>query len=368
MTLDIQHNRSAARSGTGSSETRRRRLCSWLLVATLPWVVIPQLSCTGGELQAQPTADGRVQLTVERELMATLFRIDVVVDDPALGRAAIDAAFTTIENAELVLSNWDEESQISRLNRAAGVQPMVVSHELLAVLQRALAVAELTSGAFDISFASCGGLWSIRDRRIPSDDELQACLTHVNYRNVALDLERSAVQISDPETQLGIAGLAKGYRVDSAAQVLVDRGIVDFVVDGGGDMRVSTGSPGTSWPICVAHPRRDTPLGTIGVTSGAIATSGDYEWFFEHKGVRYHHILDPSTGYPARRSASATVIAPTAVDADALATGLFVMGPAEGLALAERLPGVEAMVIAPDMTVNTTSGFPEVVVLGTLSS
>ena len=133
-------------------------------------------------------------------------------------------------------------------------------------------------------------------------------------------------------------------------------------------MRVSTGSSDVSWPIQVAHPRRETPLGTVGVTSGAIATSGDYEWFFEEAGVRYHHILDPDTGRPARRSTSATVIAPSAVDADALATGLFVMGPREGLALAERLPGVEAMLIADDLTVHTTSGFPTIVVLGATSS
>jgi len=300
--------------------------------------------------------------------MATLFRIDVIVDDATMGRQAIDAAFAEIEMAESLLSNWDESSQISELNRAAGVQPVVVSHELMAVLQRAFEVAELTNGAFDISFASCGGLWSIRDRRIPSDRELESCLAHVDYRKVALDPTQQAVYISDPGTRLGIAGLAKGYRVDRAARVLEDRGITDYVVDGGGDMRVSTGSSRVSWPIHVAHPRRDTPLGTVGVSSGAIATSGDYEWFFEQGGVRYHHILDPATGYPARKSTSATVIAPSAVEADALATGLFVMGPQNGIALAERLPGVEAMLIAADLSVHTTSGFPPVVVLGAASS
>jgi len=363
-----QHNRSAARKGTGSGEKTRCRLGFGRFVLVLLCVVIPQLSCGGGDLTSRLTADGRIHLTVERELMATLFRIDVIVDDSELGREAIDAAFTEIEKAEGLLSNWDERSQISELNHSAGTGPVTVSNELLAVLQRAFEVAELTNGAFDISFASCGGLWSIRDRRIPSDEELVSCLAHVDYRKVALDFERSAVYITDPETRLGIAGLAKGYRVDSAAGVLLERGITDFVVDGGGDMRVSTGSSGPSWPINVAHPRRDVPLGTLGVASGAIATSGDYEWYFEAEGVRYHHILDPATGQPARRSTSATVIAPSAVEADALATGLFVMGPKEGLALAERLPGVEALLIAPDLTVHTTSGFPPVVVLGAASS
>jgi len=238
----------------------------------------------------------------------------------------------------------------------------------MAVLQRAFEVAELTGGAFDITFASCGGLWSIRERRIPSDQKLAACLAHVDYRQVALDPHQSAVYIADPDTRLGIAGLAKGYRIDRAAGVLESRGITDFVVNGGGDMRVSTSSTGTHWPIQVVHPRRDAPLGTIELASGAIATSGDYEWFFEQAGVRYHHILDPTTGRPARKCTSATVIAENAMDADALATGLFVMGPDEGLALAERLPKVEAMLIGPDLSVHTTSGFPPVIVLGAVGS
>jgi thiamine biosynthesis lipoprotein len=325
-------------------------------------------SCSGETMASRHTDDGRIHLTLERQLMGTLFRIDVIVEDEAEGRSSIEAAFGEVERVEGLLSNWDEKSHISELNRAAGIQPVVVGHELMAVLQRAHDVARLTRGAFDITFASCGGLWSIREQRIPSDEELSACLAHVDYRKVALDHHQSAVFISDPDTRLGIAGLAKGYRVDRAADVLDRHGITDYVVNGGGDMRVSTGSSETRWPIKVAHPRRDTPLGTVEIVSGAIATSGDYEWFFEQGGVRYHHILDPSTGHPARRSTSATVIAPSAVDADALATGLFVMGPEKGLELAERLPGVEALLITPDLSVHTTSGFPPMVVFGTTNS
>ena len=229
-------------------------------------------------------------------------------------------------------------------------------------------MSELTGGAFDISFASCGGLWSIQDRRIPSDEEITACLPHVDYRRVALDPARSAVYLADPDMRLGIAGLAKGYRVDRAAEVLESRGVSDYVVDGGGDMRVATSNPGAEWPIRVAHPRRETPLGVLKLASGAIATSGDYEWYFEQDGVRYHHILDPATGRPARRCLSATVIAASAVDADALATGIFVLGSGEGLDLAERSPGVEAMLIGPDLTVRTTAGFPPLTVLGEAGS
>jgi thiamine biosynthesis lipoprotein len=358
-----------ARTGAHGAGRRadflRRSAARWVGALAFTILVPAVVGCSGNLDQGQTTDDGRVHLTVERPLMGTLFRIDVIVPDEAMGRQAIDAAFAEIERAEEILSNWSETSQISELNRAAGVQPVVVSDELLAVLARALDISRLTEGAFDITFASCGGLWSIRERRIPTDGEIAACLEHVDYRRVALDLQQSAVFVSDPETRVGIAGLAKGYRVDRAARVLDARGIVDYVVDGGGDMRVSSVGETGSWEIKVAHPRRPgEPLGTVDLASGAIATSGDYEWFFEADGVRYHHILDPATGRPARRCVSATVIAETAMDADAMATGLFVMGPVGGIALAERLPGVEAMVIAPDLSVHTTSGFPEVVVLG----
>jgi len=348
---------------------RTRRVSRRSVPGAVAWVLVAVVgACSDGRCVTEPEACGRTRVTAERELMATRFRIDVRVDDAEAGERAIEAAFIEIERAEGLLSNWDDASQISAVNRSAGVQPVSVSNELMTVLQRALAMSDLTGGAFDISFASCGHLWSIRDRRIPTDAEIATCLPHVDYRKVALDFERSAVYLSDPDMRLGIAGLAKGYRVDRAAEVLESRGIADYVVDGGGDMRIATESLDGHWPITVAHPRLDDPLGKVEIGSGAIATSGDYEWFFEADGIRYHHILDPSTGRPARRCISATVIAANAVDADALATGLFVMGPEEGLALAERLPGVEALLIAPDLSVRSTPGFPPLIVLGEVES
>lgn len=316
-------------------------------------------ACSSPAISATSTEDGRTLVSAERVLMKTRFRINVMVSDEAAGRAAIEAAFFEVARSEEILSNWSDSSQISAVNRAAGLQPVVVSDELMTVLDRALYFAGATDGAFDITFASCDGLWSIRDRRIASDAELAACLEHVDYRKVALDSRASSVFVADPRTRVGVAGLAKGYRVDRAAEVLERAGIHDYVVDGGGDMRVSTGSFGRPWEIEVAHPRTsDRSLGTVALSSGAIATSGDYQWYFEREGVRYHHILDPATGRPAGRSVSATVIAATALDADALATGLFVMGPRDGVALAERLAGVEALVIAPDLSHHATSGFP----------
>jgi thiamine biosynthesis lipoprotein len=320
------------------------------------------VGCARNPVQIERTEDGRSLIRIERELMKTRFRIDVIAADAGVGRAAIDAAFTAIAASEERLSNWSPSSEISRVNAAAGGEPVVVSDELIEVLERALHASRLTDGAFDITFASCDGLWSIRERRIPSAAELAACLHHVDYRRVEIDRTMSAVRISDPATRVGIAALAKGHRIDRAVAALERAGIRDYVVDGGGDMRVATSSADRSWPIDIAHPRRPgMPLGTLELTTTAVATSGDYEWYFERDGVRYHHIIDPASGHPAARSMSTTVLAERAVDADALATGLFVMGPLEGIALAERLPGVEALIVAPDLSLHATSGFPTLV-------
>jgi thiamine biosynthesis lipoprotein len=321
------------------------------------------IGCTKqlGGVGRETTDDGRVHVTVERSLIGTRFRIDVIALDEGRGETAIAAAFAEIDRLEEALSNWSESSQITAVNRAAGSAPVVVGHDLMTVLDRARSVSELTGGAFDITFASCDGLWSVRDRRVPTQREITACLPHVDYRRVVLDRQRSAVHIPDAAMRIGLAGLAKGYRVDRAALVIERYGITDYVVDGGGDMRLAVSPEGKPWRIHVDHPRLERPLGAVALSRGAIATSGDYQWYFERDGVRYHHIIDPATGRPARRSTSATVVAETALEADALATGLFVMGPEGGIALAERLAGVEALIIGPDLSIHATSGFPRLV-------
>jgi thiamine biosynthesis lipoprotein len=340
------------------------RLWQQLVTGVVLLLACGAMGCStqAGGVDRERTDDGRVLVKAERSLMGTRFRIDVIVADADRGESAIAAAFAEIDSLDEALSNWSESSQISAVNRAAGSSPMVVGHGLMTVLDRALSISGLTDGAFDITFASCDGLWSVRERRVPTDEEIAACLPHVDYRLVALNQQMSAVYLADAEMQIGIAGLAKGYRVDRAAQVLERNGIADYVVDGGGDMRVASSAAAKPWEIDVEDPRRiGQSLGVVALSAGAIATSGDYQWYFERDGIRYHHIIDPATGYPARRSTSATVIADTALDADALATGLFVMGPEEGIALAEQLSGVEALIIDPDLSVHATTGFPKLV-------
>jgi len=310
----------------------------------------------GTPAAAAPTPQ---HLRDERLKMGTRFEIQVVAADEAGGRAAIQAAYDEIDRLEALLSEWRETSEISAVNREAGRRPVVVGLELLEVVERSLEIADLTHGAFDITFASCGRLWSIDPPRIPSAAEIAACLPLVGSAGIEVSARESTIYLERPDTRIGIGAIGKGYGVDRAARVLESHGIEHYLVAGAGDIRVRGSGPERPWRIGVAHPRRRGEiLGWLELTGGAITTSGDYERFFERDGVRHHHILDPRTGTPARRTIAVTVIGPEATAIDALATALFVLGPDEGIELAERLPDVDALMIDPDLREHRTSGFP----------
>lgn len=295
----------------------------------------------------------------QRVLMATTFDIQVVTGDRERGEQAIRDAFDEVARVEELLSEWRETSEISRVNAAAGAGPVAVGPELLAVVERSRWASEVTGGAFDVTFAACGGLWSFVERRRPTEETLSRCLDAVDYRRVELNADEGTLFLPRADMRIGIAGIGKGYGVDRAAGVLESRGIHRYLVDGGGDIRLRGANVDRPWSVGIAHPRaRGTLFATLSLDAGSIVTSGDYQRFFDVEGVRYHDILDPSTGLPASRSISITVIAPTAMDADALATGLFVLGPEQGLPIVEELGGVEALFFDAEMKVRHSSGFP----------
>lgn len=293
--------------------------------------------------------------------MGTSFQIQIVTSDVPAGKAAIEAAFAEVVRVEELLSEWKETSEISAVNRAAGESEAIkVGPELFEVIERAHEISEMTFGAFDITYASCGHLWSFRESRIPTDEELRKCLPRVDYRRVEIDRGTRRIRLPDSDMKIGISGIGKGYGVDRAAAVLESRGVKNYTVDGGGDLRIRGRNESGPWSIGLADPRKPGALtGAIMVDAGAVVTSGDYHLYFERDGQRYHHILDPRTGKPADDSVAVTVLAPTAMDADALATGLFVLGPQSGLELVEKLPSVEALITGSDLMQHASSGFPK---------
>ncbi len=296
----------------------------------------------------------------QQYLMGTTMSISIAGAETTLAHRAADAAFQEIRRLEGLMSTYLADSDISRVNRGAGQASVVVDAEVLGVIREALRYAHLSGGAFDIAFKPLARLWQFEPGSVPpSTAAVHAVLPLVDYRNVLID-EDGRVRLVRPGMAIGLGGIAKGYAADRAAEILEKMGIANATINAGGDVRVmGRPSPDRPWRIGIQHPRkRQALLDEVSLSMGAVATSGDYERFFVHEGQRYHHLLDVRTGFPARGCMSVTVIAASAMTADALSTAAFVLGPEAGLALIEGQPGVEAMIVDARGEVHRTTGFP----------
>ena len=290
-------------------------------------------------------------------VMGTSLEIRVIGEDPQVLEEVLDEALKEIQRVEDVMTDW-RPSQLEDLNNAAGKGPQVVSIEVFELIERSLKISELTGGAFDVTYAGAGQLWDFKSDppRIPSDQAIIVALKNVGWKRLMLDSKKHSVDLP-ANMRIGLGGIAKGYGVDRAMKVLLDRGIKHGMVNAGGDLKALGTKFGKPWEIAIRHPRqRDRVLALLPVSNVCVVTSGDYERFIEVDGKRYHHIIDPRTGYPSTGCMSATVSAPVALLADSLATALCVLGPEEGLKLIETLPRVEAMVVGLDGKVRYSSG------------
>ena len=313
----------------------------------------------GGEA-AEPGAEGWA--TFEAEAMATTVRVTVAAAPSGIApEEAAEAVFEVFRRVDAEMSEWQESSPLSEVNRRAGGEPVAVPAELLGVIRRGIEIGELTGGAFDVTWAALWGLWDFRaaEPRVPPADEVARRAQVVNYRRLELDEAAGTVRLPEPGMMIGLGGIAKGHALERAAAVLRERGLESFLLVSGGQVYAAGDRAGRgAWRVGIRDPRGgpEDLFARLELRDASASTSGDYESFFLADGVRYHHILDPRTGRPARGLRSATVVSGDPVLADALSTGIFVMGPEAGLALAERLPGAEAVLIDDDGRVLVTSG------------
>ena len=285
---------------------------------------------------AEPVREGRL-------VLGTLVTVKLYGDAETV-RLPVERAYAELDRVDSLMSRYRDDGALRRLEQTAqkGVQTPA---ELAAVLARSQRFAALTGGAFDCTVGALSRLWNFPDALAPPDSAaVDSALALVGYEG--LQVEGEIVRIGRPGTRLDLGAAAKGYAVDRMVAVFEEAGIVGGLIDAGGDIRYWGAKPdGRPWVFGVQHPRDPTryiEVDDLGLA--AIATSGDYQQYFEWEGARYHHLLDPRTGYPARACASATVWAGTALDADILSTAVFVLGPERGLALVAELEGVEALV------------------------
>lgn len=297
-----------------------------------------------------------------RPLMGTVYEIVVSGAEEAVAADAARRALDEVDRLENLLSEWREDSEISRVNEAAGREPVRVGPELLRMVQESLAIARWSDGAFDISWAALRGLWDFRPDRPhtpPEEATVRARLPLWNWRNIVVDAARSTVFLRRPGMAIGLGGIAKGYAVDRAAEVLLRAGLRDFMIYGGGQVLVHGRRGNRRWRVGIQHPREPNRyFAFLEMNDGSLATSGDYEHYFTYRGRRFHHILDPRTGFPSYASASVTVVAPTGLAADAIDTAAFIMGASRAVPRLARAPGgaVEAVFLDPELRLYTTPG------------
>lgn len=275
--------------------------------------------------------------------------------------ALFDEATAEIVRLEKLMTTWDPNSEVSRINAAAGRHPVAVSQETFDVIAESLHDSEMSQGAFDITFETLHGLWKFDqdlDPHPPTPQQVRERVKYMGYRHVRVDASAHTVYLDEAHVRIGLGGIAKGYAVDRAAHVLAQAGFTDSMVDGGGDVLLSGTKNGAPWHLGIQDPRKEHGqiVGVAAVSNRALVTSGDYERFRIVNGVRYHHIIDPRTGWPASASISVSVMSKSAEQGVVLAKGIFMLGPEKGLALA-RSQGVEAMVIDPQEKQYFTEGF-----------
>ncbi len=300
-------------------------------------------------------------------LMDTVVEIRVHHKSKAQAEKAINDSMEEMKRVEQRMSRFLPGSEVSRVNKEAFVEgkkgtlsaerPIPISDELFSLLEKAVRLSELTRGRFDITIFPLWEIWKFEGENpeVPEKAEIEKALKLVNYDKMIL--KNGEISFAGRGMGIDLGGIAKGYAVDGAVRVLKEKNINSAMVNAGGDIYVLGRKQGKPWRIGIRHPRREGEiLGTIEVEDRAIVTSGDYERFFFSEGKRYHHIINPRTGYPADECQSVTIVAEEATFADGLATGIFVLGPREGMALIESLEGVEGVIVNKEGDVSTSSG------------
>jgi len=280
--------------------------------------------------------------------MGTVVEITVAHRSEPLARAAIKEAIGELQRVDELMSPSKPGSLVSRINREGSTAQVPVPAEVFQLLRDAVDISKASGGAFDVTVLPLVELWGLEHGgAIPPPDLLSKKLAAVGYRNLIFGESANSVGFAKPGMGLDLGAIAKGWAVDRAIEKLEARGIRNAIIDAGGDLRIIGARPGKDfWRIGIQHPREaGALLATIELRDTAIVTSGDYERFFMVDGVRYHHILDPATGQPARGCQSVTVLAATASEADACATAAFVLGPARGLAFLRARPGVRGLIV-----------------------
>lgn len=293
--------------------------------------------------------------------MGTVVEIGLVLEraPTTIDRRAITEAFAEVDRIEQLISSWRADSVVGQINAAAGRHAVEMPEELAALLAVAVEAGRRSGGAFDVTFKPLARLWRIGRGRTapPSDAEIARARALVDYHQLELDRAGRRAKLARLEMALDLGGIGKGYTVDRIV-ALLRRSHRDFYVQAGGDLFFAGRRGKRKWRGGIREPRGNAEdyFAYLELSDATLSTSGDYERFDVYGGKRYHHLIDPATGQPARGCRSVTIVTSSALSADWLSTAVFILGPQRGMALVESLPGVEAVIVSAENRVLTSTG------------
>ena len=296
----------------------------------------------------------------KHSLLGSPYEITVVVKDSTEGKIFADMSVKELKRIEQLISEWIPTSDISLVNQQAGKQPVKVHAEVFELLQRSVKFSKLTDGAFDVTWAGMDRIWKFDGsmKEMPSEERIRSSVQNVGYQNLILNEKDTTVFLQKQGMKIGTGGIGQGYIADRIKQLLLASGNASGLVNISGDITSWGKQPdGKPWTVAIINPvNKEKVFAFFPLEETAIETSGNYEKFVVFNGIRYAHIIDPRTGYPAQGVVSVSVFAKHTEIADALATGVFVLGVDVGLNLINQLEGIECIIIDDQGKIHMSKG------------
>ena len=293
----------------------------------------------------------------EEAIMGTAIRVELWAADAKSGEAAAAAVMDEMHRIDRAMSPHKPGSELCRINREAARHPVVLSEEMLGLVQKARAFSHLTQGAFDITYAAVGQLYDYRKKVRPSPQALATAQAHVGWQHLEVDAQARTLRFGVDGMRIDLGGFAKGHAVDNAVALLARRGIRHAYVSAGGDSRVLGDRRGRPWSVAIRDPRRaGGVVAVLPLEDVSISTSGDYERFFDDGAERVHHLIDPATGISPSGVHSVTILAADGLTSEALSKAVFVLGTERGMALVESLAGIDAVIVDAQGNLHASAG------------
>ena len=320
-----------------SVSLRSRAPLRWLAPILLVTLIIGAAGADQGAAEAHEF----------RYLMGTSIEVQAFGGDAAIRKSAIEEAFAAFAEVDRLMSNYRDDSELSLVNGRAAAEAVNVSEPMFSVLEAARRVSAASNGAFDITVGPLVRLWGFHDKKphLPTAAELTAVRPLVDYRNLLLDPQKRSVHFARPGVEIDLGGIAKGFAVEIAADVLRRHGLGGFIDAGGNQYLLGTPPGKRTWTVGIKNPDvPDRVMGVVETGEISVSTSADSSNFLVANGRKYGHILDPRTLEPSSAALSVTILSRDGTLADAMSKAAFILGPKAGLALVDSFPGMSAVI------------------------